>query len=128
MKKMTKKLFYPLFAFVVALSLASVASARDGKVLTGHIVDKACSGGVVKDGVAKADAHSGSKGCAAKKPCADSGLGLYTDGKWIAFDEKGTELAKAALAKATKETGATFKVTGTVEGDKIKVEKIEPAD
>jgi hypothetical protein len=123
---MTKKLFYPLFAFVVALSLAGVASAQGAasKSFTGHIVDKSCSANVVKGGASAADNHSGSKGCAAKKPCADSGLGLYAEGKWRAFDAKGTELAKAALANASKETGAKFKVVGELKGDTLAATEI----
>jgi hypothetical protein len=128
MKEMTKKLFYPLFALVVALSLAGVASAQGAsKTLTGHIVDKACSGNVVKGGASAADGHSGSKGCAGKDGCLKSGLGLYADGKWTAFDAKGNELAKAALAKASKETGAKFKVVGELKGDTLAVTEITEA-
>jgi hypothetical protein len=127
MKEMTKKLFYPVFAFVVALSLTVVASAQGGKTLTGHIVDKACSGNVVKGGASAADNHSGSKGCAVKGPCANSGFGLYADGKWTAFDENGNKLAKDALAKASKETGAKFKVVGELKGDTLAVTEITEA-
>jgi hypothetical protein len=121
MKEMTKKLFYPVFGFVVALSLAVVASAQGAKTLTGHIVDKKCSSIVLKDGT-KADNHSGSKGCAVG--CADSGLGLYYDGKWEEFDAKSTDLAKAALTKASKEKGVKFKVVGELKDGKLAASEI----
>jgi hypothetical protein len=126
MKEMTKKLFYPLFALLVAFSLVSLASAQ-GKEFTGSIVDKSCSGNVIKGGDSAAAGHSGSKGCANKKPCRESGLGLFTDGKYYSFDAKGNELAAAALGKASKETGAKFKVVGELKGDTLTVTEITEA-
>jgi hypothetical protein len=123
---MTKKLFYPLFAFVVALSLTGVALAWDDTTLKGAaIVDVACSANVTKGGAGAADGHSGSKGCATKPGCEKSGYGAYADGKYIQFaDAKSNELAKAALTKASKETGAKFTVVGKVDGGKMTVASI----
>jgi hypothetical protein len=126
MTEMSKKLINPFFALLVTMSLAIAASA-DGKTYTGHIVDKACSGTVVKGGVSTADAHSGAKGCAKKEGCEKSGYGIYADGKWTAFDAKGNELAKAALAKATKDTGVKFDVVGELKGDTLEVTEIKEA-
>jgi hypothetical protein len=123
---MVKKMFYPLFALVVALSLAGAASAQS-KTLKGKIVDKACSAGLAKkDGAAAtADAHSGSEGCAMKTGCQKSGHGVFAeDGKYYTFDAKGNELSVAALKGASKKTGATFNVVGKVTGDTIAVESI----
>jgi hypothetical protein len=126
---MVKKVFYPLFAFVFALSLAGAALGQGAsKTLTGHIVDKACSGNVAKGGASAADAHSGSKGCAKKEGCEKSGYGIFANGKWTAFDAKGNELAKAALANASKETGAKFKVVGELKGDTLAVTEITEAN
>ncbi len=125
---MIKKLIYPAFALCIALSLVSLASAQGEKsaTMTGYIVDKACSQTVAKaeNPAAKAIAHSGSKGCALKGPCAKSGLGLFADGKYYEFDEKGVATAKAALEKSPKETGATFKVVGKVSEGKMTVDSI----
>jgi hypothetical protein len=127
MKEMTKKLFYPLFAFVVALSLAGLASAKGASTtLKGAaIVDVACSANVIKGGASAADGHSGKTGCATKPGCAKSGYGAYANGKYIKFaDEKSNTLAKEALAKATKDTGAKFTVVGEVTGETMTVESI----
>lgn len=127
---MTKKLFYPLFALVVALSMVGTASAQDSVTLKGKIVDKACSGGLAKkDGAqATADAHSGSDGCAMKEGCKKSGHGVFAeDGKYYTFDAKGTELSIAALQKASKKSGAVFNVVGKVSGETIEVERITEA-
>lgn len=58
--------------------------------------------------------------------CAKSGLGLkQTDGKFLKFDEKGNARALAALKKISKEQNLQAKVSGTVEGDTLKVDSIE---
>jgi hypothetical protein len=125
---MTKKLFYPLFALVIAVSMAVAASAQgQAKAFSeeGWIVDKACSANVVKGGESAANGHSGKNGCAVNKAgCKNSGLGIYSGGKFHAFDAKGSELAIATLAKASKETGAKFKVVGQLKGEVVEVESI----
>jgi len=112
---MLKKFILSLTA-VIALSLVVIAQGGKTTTLEGYIVDKHCS--------AKDVANHG-KGCALSADCMKSGLGVYADGKFTAFDEKGSAQAKAALEKSTKDKGAKFKVTGKVTGDKMTVEKIE---
>ena len=112
---MLKKIIFSLTA-IMALSL--VVMAQGGKKeesWTGSIVDKHCSG---------ADMATHGKGCVLSKKCYDSGLGVFADGKFIAFDADGTAKAKAALEASKKDKGAKFKVTGTVTGDTMKVSKI----
>jgi hypothetical protein len=123
---MTKKLFYPLFALVVALSLAGAALADGNTTITGaSIVDVACSKNVIKGGATAADGHSGSGGCAMKEGCEKSGYGAYHDGKYLKFaDAKSNELAKAALTKSSKATGAKFTVVGEVKGETMTVKSI----
>src|SRR5215475_4973737 len=120
---MLKKFILSLTA-IMALSL--IAVAQDGKTtLTGHIVDKACATGkVAKQSDPQAAAANESKGCILMDNCLKSGLGIYSGGKYTQFDEKGVQLAKAALEKSTKAKGTKFKVTGKVTGDKIAVENI----
>jgi hypothetical protein len=125
---MKKNPIYPVFALLVALAMFTVALAQGNAKnnLTGPIVDKMCAGGAAKSGdAAKTAAHSGKKGCALKEACAKSGFGVFADGHYYKFDAKGDELAKAALEKSAKDTGATFKVTGKVTGDSVAVTSIE---
>ncbi len=125
---MIKKLFIPVLTLVVALSLTALTFAQGAgaTTLTGSIVDKACSGGLANKEKAEAQAagHSGNKGCALKEACANSGLGVYADGKYYEFDANGSALAKAALEKSPKEKGAKFKVVGKVSEGKMTVESI----
>jgi hypothetical protein len=58
--------------------------------------------------------------------CSKSGYGLVTaDGKFLKFDESGNARALAALKKATKDKDLKAKVSGTVDGDVLKVQAIE---
>ena len=121
---MLKKFTFLLMA-VFALSL--VAMANDESVtLTGNIVDKACSAKVAKNTDPQTAAAGEAKGCVLR--CAKSGLGIYADGKYVEFDEKGVAIAQAALEKSSKEKGAIFKVTGKVADGKMAVESISEVE
>ena len=120
---MTKKFLSFFTALVLVLSLAAVSLAKDDKVtLTGYVVDKAC-----KDN-AKVATGEHSKGCSLSERCAKSGYGVYSDGKFTEFDEKGASLAKAALEKSAKDKGAKFKVTGMLHDGKLMVESIDEVE
>lgn len=123
---MTKKLISLLIVFAVALSIAAVSTAQTDKVtLTGNIVDKACATGRMKkdDAQASIDAHK--KSCSLMENCLKSGLGVYADGKYTEFDEKGAAMAKAALEKSAKDNGAKFKVSGKMVDGKLAVASID---
>ena len=120
---MLKKFIFSLTA-IMALSL--VAMAYDGDMV-GVIVDKNCATGKVpkQGGDLQTAAANESKGCILMASCVNSGLGLYSGGKYYLFDAKGNELGKAALEKSKKDKGAKFKVTGKVTGNKVAVTAIE---
>jgi hypothetical protein len=125
---MIKRFFSFSIALVFALTLVSVASADDKATLTGHIVDKACSARVAKKEDPQAAAMGHGKGCALSENCAKSGFGVFADGKFVEFDEKGNTMAKAALEKTGKDKGAKFKVTGKMAEGKITVESISEVE
>jgi hypothetical protein len=116
-----------IFSLTAIITLSLVVMAQDKSVtLEGFVVDKACATGkVAKQSDPQAAAANESKGCILMKNCYDSGLGIYSGGKYTEFDENGKALAKAALEKSKKEKGAKFKVTGKVTGSKMVVEKVE---
>lgn len=121
---MLKKFFYTLTA-IVALSLVALAQGNKSVSLTGYIVDKACS---AREAKKDAPGATHSKGCALSDSCAKSGFGVFADGKWVEFDEKGNALAKAALEKTSKDRGAKFKVTGKLNDGKMAVENISEVE
>ena len=98
---------------VLTFCLAAV-SAFAGS-WNGTVVDVMCKG---------KDVASHTKECALG--CAKSGFGLVTsDGQFYKFDEKGNSEALAALKKTSKEKDLRAVVTGTMDGDVIKVESIQ---
>jgi len=113
---MLKKFIFSLTA-IMALSLVVMAQGDKKEVtLTGNLVDTHCS---------KADLATHKRSCVTSKACLDSGLGVFADGKFTAFDADGSAKAKAALEKSKKDAGAKFKVTGTVTDGKMSVKNIE---
>jgi len=105
------KLHRSLAAAAVATLLALPAFAGQASTRTGWITDEHCGA----DG-----AKAGHKDCAEK--CAAKGYKLvFYDGA----EKKIYKLDDQAAAKS--HLGHEVKVTGTVEGDVIKVEKIEKA-
>jgi hypothetical protein len=126
---MIKKTYYPLTALIVLLSLAALISGQDKKTtLTGYIVDKACSAGRAKAADPMASAANHTRDCALMENCAASGYGIFADGKYYEFDQKGTELAKTMLEASKKQKGLKATVTGTLKDSKLAVEKISEVD
>lgn len=111
-----------LVGLVLLLSATGDGLAQGAsKKLSGYIVDKACSARVAKSDDPQTAASKHTRKCALMENCKASCYGLYSDGKFYEFDEKGCEFAKVALEKSAKESGAVFEVEGKVDGNKITV-------
>jgi hypothetical protein len=119
-----------IFSFMAVIALSLVVMAQDkSTTLEGYVVDKACANGkVAKASDPAAASATQPKGCILMKSCFDSGVGIYSDGKFTEFDEKGKALAKAAMEKSKKDKGIKFKVTGKVSGSTMAVEKLEEVE
>lgn len=99
--------------FVITFFLAAF-SALAGN-WNGTVVDVMCKG---------KDVANHTKECALS--CAKSGFGLVTsDGQFYKFDETGNAKALAALKKTSKDKDLRATVTGTMDGDVIKVDSIQ---
>lgn len=124
---MTKKLLSLASVLAVLLSFAAFSAAQpaDEVTLTGNIVDKSCATGRMKKDEPQAAIDAHTKKCSLMENCLKSGLGVYADGKYIEFDEKGNGLAKAALESSEKANGAKFKVMGKMMDGKLAVASIE---
>ncbi len=98
---------------VCLLPLAAALAFAES--FSGTVVDVMCRG---------KDLASHTRECAVA--CAKSGYGLVTaEGKFLKFNESGNARTLTALKKLTKEKDLKAKVTGTVDGDVLKVEEIE---
>ena len=98
--------------FVISLLFSAAAFAES---FSGTLVDNMCKG--------KADLAAHPTKCAIK--CSDSGYGLMSaDGKFMKFDEAGNAKALSLLKGTKKESDLKATVTGSVDGDTLKVENV----
>ena len=96
----------------MGLIAAGFASAE---TFSGTVVDMMCKG---------KDLAGHTRSCALD--CAKSGFGLVeADGKFLKFDESGNSRTLAMLKSSSKEKDLKVKVTGTLDGDVIKVKAVE---
>src|SRR5713101_4303819 len=96
-----------------AVSLFSIGAFAES--WNGTLVDVMCKG---------KDLASHSTKCAVS--CAKGGYGLVLpDGKFVKFDEAGNAKALMTLKSTSKEKDLKAKVSGTLDGDTVKVESIE---
>jgi hypothetical protein len=99
----------------IAISLLFLGSLSAADSFSGTVVDVMCR--------AK-DLAGHTRECAVT--CAKSGYGLVTaDGKFLKFDEAGNARTLASLKKLTKDKDLKAKVTGTLDGDVLKVQAID---
>ena len=101
---------------VLALVLvAALANAVAAESFSGTVVDVMCR---------SKDLAGHTRECALT--CAKSGYGIVTaEGKFLKFDEAGNARTLSTLKKVTKDKDLKAKVTGTIDGDVLKVEAIE---
>ena len=114
---------------VLALFAASLAFAQGPKTVTlkGYVVDQMCAKTLAKkeNVMDKAAAHT--KKCALEEGCSESGYGLFSDGKYYRFDEKGSETAKSLIEGSARESALMFEATGSVDGDMLTVKSLKEA-
>jgi hypothetical protein len=93
------------------------ATANAAETWTGILVDVMCHAKDVGD-------HT--RSCALSPRCSSTGFGLVLkDDTFLKFDEAGSAKALSVLKATKKETDLKAKVTGTREGNVVKVEAIE---
>jgi hypothetical protein len=98
--------------FSVAFLAAGLASAE---TFSGTVVDVMCK---------NKDLAGHTRSCAVD--CAKSGFGLVqADGKFLKFDESGNARTFSMLKKSSKEKDLKIKVTGTLDGEVIRVQAVE---
>lgn len=119
-----------LIAFcTLVLFVALSASAQDAKptALKGYVVDQMCASKMAKKENAMEKAEGHSKECALEEDCAASGYGIFSDGKYYKFDEKGSAKAKALIEKSKREKKLYFEVWGKIGDGTIEVASIKEA-
>lgn len=121
------KVFVAVCLVVVLACLPAFAQEGAKTTLKGYVVDQMCGKGMVKKENISQKAPGHTKECALEDACAASGYGIYSDGKYYTFDEKGNGLAKTAIEKSSREKGLFFEATGVVKGDMLAVASLKEA-
>lgn len=107
---------------VLLAAVALCVFAADTKV-QGYLVDIACAS---EEGQRANFGVKHSKECLQMPDCASSGYGILTDDKKIIkFDAASNEKAKQFIADLTKKNDIKVNVTGTMNGERMTVSKIE---
>jgi hypothetical protein len=120
--------------FLIALSanaqekkdMKRTMADKEGTVaLSGYVVDAMCAQGMLKksDPMAKAAAHT--RHCALEDDCASSGYGVFSDGKYYKFDEKGDKMAKELIEKTSTQKGIMVDVMGSMKGETLAVASVK---
>jgi hypothetical protein len=110
------------FTLVLLTAVALSAFAADTKV-QGYLVDIACAS---EEGQRANFGVKHSKECLQMPDCVKSGYGVLTDDKKvIKFDTASNEKAKQFIADLKKDKDIKVNVTGTMNGERMTVSKIE---
>lgn len=89
----------------------------------GYVVDAMCAKGMAKKGgdAAMKAAANHTRECALNEECAASGFGIFTDGKYVKFDEAGDKQALDMLQHTKTEKNIMVMVNGEMKDDKLAV-------
>jgi hypothetical protein len=125
-----KSLLHLFIAILLIFSISAYAQIKkETHTMKGYLIDKMCGSGMAKKAPdqAMASAAKHTKDCAMEEGCAASGYGLMMDGTWAAFDEAGSKKAAEYLKKTKAKDHLYIAVSGTMEGEMIKVSSIKSA-
>lgn len=124
--KMKNLLFVLLALFVVSgNSISQTKKTKSKKATattwTGYVVDKMCKTDIP---YTKGKGHT--KECLLAEDCISTGFGLATaDGKWIAFDKKGSDMAGNFIKTSKKNKDFLVVVSGKMKAGTIEVSSIK---
>jgi hypothetical protein len=104
-----------------------VAQGTAPVVLSGYVVDQMCAKGIAKKANPMEKAATHTRECALEEGCAASGYGIFSDGKYYPFDEKGSASAKTLLEKSKRTAGMYFEASGKLADGKLVVATLKEA-
>ena len=107
----------------VFLSICGATSFVAEDVVKGYLMDVACSERRMQKPGPPAT-HS--RMCLQQPACSNSGYGILTaEKRFIRFDEEGNEKVRKLLAETSQQNDFKISVTGSMDGDRLKVSRIE---
>jgi hypothetical protein len=118
--------------FILLCALAIFAATMTGQetkpaVIKGYVVDQMCASKMATKANVMEKAAGHSKDCALEEDCAGSGYGVFSEGKFYKFDEKGSAQAKALIEKSKRAKQLYFEVTGKLADGAIQVVSLKEA-
>lgn len=114
-----------LYAWFVTL-VFTLAHVSGGPVTkTGILIDVMC-GEVAAFNLEKAASHKVS--CSVSLNCRESGFGIITQGKFYPFDQMGNQKALNLLKGTRKKSHVKVEVTGDLDGDTVRVSKLQEVE
>ena len=102
---------------ILALALSVPLYAKTLKNVS--LMDAGCS--AKKEAMSNPDAHT--RSCMMQ--CAKNGYGVVVDGKFVKFDDKGNELAKAALKNSSRKDHLRATVDGEMKDGVLHVSSLK---
>ncbi len=121
-----KKILLVLLALVMVSGVSFSQTKKAKKAAsttswTGYVVDKMCKTDIP---YTKGKGHT--KECLLAEDCISTGFGLATaDGKWTAFDKKGSDMAATLIKTSKKSKDFLVVVNGKMKGSTIEVSSIK---
>ena len=108
---------------LIGILIFSSSSFASAVAIKGYMVDVACSARRARK-PEPPTVHS--RLCMQMPSCNDSGYGILTQEKqFIKFDDDGNQKARKLLAETNQANDFKITVLGSMDGDKMKVSKIE---
>ena len=113
----------------LALFVATVGFAQEAKTVTlkGYVVDQMCAKNIAKKENMMEKAAGHSKQCTLEDACAASGFGIFSEGKYYKFDEKGSAKAQSMIENSKREKELSFEATGKITGETFVVATLKEA-
>ncbi len=114
---------------MLVLFAAMTALAQDTKTVTfnGYVVDQMCGTGMAKKANAMEKAAAHTRDCALEESCSAEGYGIFSDGKYYKFDEKGSATAKGLIEKSKRAKGLYFEASGVLSNGTLTVASLKEA-
>ncbi|MEW6509331.1 MAG: hypothetical protein AB1428_00070 [Bacteroidota bacterium] len=114
-------------AAIVILAAAVATAQTPAKVTTlkGYVVDQMCAKNMAKKENVMEKAAGHTKECALEESCAESGYGIFSEGKYYKFDDKGSVRAKDLIEKSKREKELAFEASGTLSGGTFTVTSLK---
>lgn len=94
----------------------------------GYLIDRQCAESIKDDSDRKTFVVHHTKDCALMPNCRAKGYALFVDNKWYDLDKRGNELAVRILTVSNKKRGFYVRVTGTTQGQVLKVESMKESE